>query len=114
MSGEKVIPIDDISLDLNIYDGSWNQTLVEEHIKRMNDTLHALQQNADNFYFIVLAILIFGNTFHYFTILKKLLIVIAAIQVGFIFMEVGLVRTKNVTNVLVKCLLDTGIFSIRN
>lgn len=63
MSEEKVIPIDDISLDPTIYDGGWNETLVQDHINRMNSTLHALQQNADNFYFIVLAILIFGNIF---------------------------------------------------
>ncbi|XP_046454360.1 putative ammonium transporter 1 [Daphnia pulex] len=58
------------------------------HVER---TLFALQRNLDDFYFVILTVITF------------------AMQCGFAFMEVGLVRTKNTTNILLKSTIDAFV-----
>lgn len=58
------------------------------HVER---TLFALQRNLDDFYFVTLTAITF------------------AMQCGFAFMEVGLVRTKNTTNILLKGTIDAFV-----
>lgn len=87
------------------------------HVER---TLFALQRNLDDFYFVTLTAITFGRIF-VFTVwlsLRLLLLVICylsrvlheAMQCGFAFMEVGLVRTKNTTNILLKGTIDACKF----
>ena len=80
-----------------------------EEFRKLQQDVKVYKRNLNDFYFILLTIITFSRllTVHYFknNFLKTKYFKLA-MQIGFSFMEVGLVRTKNTTNILLKCTVD--------
>ena len=69
-------------------------TLTREQWDDLNQNLDDLNQNLNDFFLIVISMLIFF------------------MQAGFAFLEMGAVRSKNTTNILMKNILDSAIGSV--
>lgn len=86
-----VILADVFSSNSNVTAAATDVDELFHQLRHMERTLHAVQRNMDDFFFVTLTAITF------------------AMQCGFAFMEVGLVRTKNTTNILLKSTVDAFV-----